>query len=137
MGGDWQQMVIEAEAADALFSGDAIHLLAHTGNRMEVQGTSVGARWSEAGAWQTFRVERKAGDGPLMPNDTIFLQAHAGRYVEVDGVAVKASWFEKGAWQALTVEKAAARRLITNTSEEKLSAHMGGEQLEHSELVLI
>merc|ERR1712139_25928 len=41
--GDWQAMKIEQEVVDALFSGGQISLLAHTGNRVEVAGSSVGA----------------------------------------------------------------------------------------------
>merc|ERR1712196_203118 len=53
--GDWQAMKIEREVTDALFSGDFIHLLAHTGKRVEIDGSSHRfCRWRLAtGSWLT------------------------------------------------------------------------------------
>merc|ERR1711881_830675 len=39
--GDWQSMQIEREVVNAVFSGHSIHLLGHTGKRIEVEGTAV------------------------------------------------------------------------------------------------
>merc|ERR1711881_758887 len=119
--GDWQSMLIQKEADGALFSGASIHLLAHTGKRVEVEAhtgalvdcesVTVQCRWRDWGAWQTFFIERKDGKGAVMPGDTIFLRAHTGKFIEVQGSTVRASWSEKGAWQSLVIEPA-QRRLL-------------------------
>merc|ERR1712093_169084 len=97
-------MVIQAEAANALFSGDAVHLLAHTGNRIEVDGTSVGARWGEAGLWQTFTMENYGGRA-IYSGDIVFLQAHTSKVLHVQDTLVLAEWNDYGAWQMFRVEK--------------------------------
>jgi len=42
--GDWQTVLIEKEVPGAISSGDLIHLAAHTGKRIEVEGNIVKAR---------------------------------------------------------------------------------------------
>merc|ERR1712054_470786 len=106
-----ESMSIEKEVIGALHSGDSIHLLAHTGKLIELEGTGVGARWSERGLWQTFTVETYGG-GAVYSGDAVFLKAHTGRFIEVSGVAVQANWWEVGEWQTFVLEKSALRRLI-------------------------
>lgn len=59
--GDWQALMIEKEVAGAIFSGDSVTFLAHTGNRVEVEGTAVAARWDDAGVCQTFSIHNYGG----------------------------------------------------------------------------
>merc|ERR1712072_1021539 len=54
-------MVIQREVVGALFSGASIHLLAHTGKHIEVEGNAVRARWTDRGQWQTFVIENYGG----------------------------------------------------------------------------
>merc|ERR1711879_1076158 len=91
--------------------GDFVFLRAHTGSFVHVQDTAVVAKWSDRGEWQRFVLQKKNGDGPVMPGDAIFLRAHTWRYIEVDGDAVRARWYEPGEWQSLIVEKSSSRRL--------------------------
>merc|ERR1712110_1267023 len=97
-------MKIEVEAVGAVFSGESIHLLAHTGNRIEVEGTSVRTRWSEAGPWQTFTIESFGGRA-IFSGDTIFLKAHSGNLLHVQDSAVRAEWDDHGIWQAFVIQK--------------------------------
>jgi len=39
--GDWRAMKIEKEETTALLSGSSIHLLAHTGNRLDVEAADA------------------------------------------------------------------------------------------------
>lgn len=101
--GDWQAMKIEREVAGALFSGDYIHLLAHTGYRIEVDlSGSVHAQWSEAGVWQTFTLFNYGGR-TISYGDTVFLKAHTGKLVHVEDTAVLAKWDDYGNWQKFTI----------------------------------
>merc|ERR1711981_487121 len=111
----------------AIFSGDAVFLKAHTGALVHVQDTAVRAEWDEYGLWQTFIIQKKSGDGPVMPGDSIFLRAHTGKFVEVDGVAVQARWYEEGQWQSLVVERSALRRL-TEASQQSAAAQLSKER---------
>merc|ERR1711998_632095 len=97
-------MGIEVEAVGAVFSGDSIHLLAHTGNRIEVEGTSVQARWSEAGLWQTFTIQNYGGRA-IFSGDAVFLQAHTGMMVDVQDTDVQARWQDWGDWQRFFIQK--------------------------------
>merc|ERR1711988_577531 len=82
-------MMIEKEPIGALFSGDFVHLLAHTGNRIEVEVTSVQARWPEAGLWQTFIIENYGGR-IIYSGDTIFLRSHTEKMLHVQNTSVLA-----------------------------------------------
>jgi hypothetical protein len=97
-------MRIEKEIFGALFSGDGIHLAAHTGMRIDVDGQAVQARFSEAGEWQKLVIENFGGRA-IFSGDTVFLKAHAGVFVDVEGVAVQARWNDRGGWQRLVIEK--------------------------------
>merc|ERR1711976_577180 len=97
-------MRIEKEAVGALFSGDSVHLLAHTGNHVEVDGEFVGARWPEAGAWQTFTIENYGGR-IISSGDFVFLRAHTGLLLHVQDAAVLAMWSEYGEWQRFVIQK--------------------------------
>merc|ERR1712185_830796 len=92
------------EAAGALFSGDSVHLLAHTGNYIEVDGEFVGARWPETGAWQTFTIENYGGR-VISSGDFVFLRAHTGSLLHVQDTAVLAKWSDYGEWQRFVLEK--------------------------------
>lgn len=93
----------------AIRSGDKIFLKTHSGwgSMLDVEGTSVQARWQDHGARQTFTINKNGGDGDIHAGDTIFLTAHTGRQIDVEGEAVQARWQDKGAWQSLTVQKPA------------------------------
>lgn len=80
------------------------HLLAHTGNRIEVEGELVRSRWSEAGAWQTFTISNYGGR-VISSGDAVFLRAHTGTFVHVQDVAVLAKWNDRGDWQRLVIYK--------------------------------
>merc|ERR1712232_1531761 len=97
---------IEVEAVDALFSGNSIHLLAHTGNRIEAEpwGGLVRARWSEPGLWQTFTIESYAGRA-IYSGDMVWLKSHNGALVHVQGTAVMANWGEYGDEQRFIIQK--------------------------------
>merc|ERR1712072_1596001 len=110
-------MQIEREVVGAVFSGSAIHLLAHTGKRIDVEGVAVQSRWSEKGAWQQLRIQKKDGSGAIFPGDNIFLQAHTGKFIDVQEHAVQARFSDQGDWQTLTIEKKENRRLSDTTSE--------------------
>merc|ERR1712072_1281876 len=97
-------MVVQREVVGALFSGASIHLVAHTGKRLEVEGDAVQARWSDAGAWQTFTIENYGGRA-IFSGDSVFMKAHTGKMLHVQGTDVLASWSDYGAWQKFTIEK--------------------------------
>jgi len=91
------------EATGALFSGDSVTLLAHTTKRIEVEGSSVNARWSEAGVWHTFTIENYGGRS-ISYGDAIFLKAHTGKLLHVQETSVLAEWEDYGAWQTFVIE---------------------------------
>lgn len=91
----------------AISSGQTIFLKsrAGTGNVLDIEDSSVRARWVDYGAWQAIVVE-KAGGGTISSGDVVFLKSsNTGRFVDVEGEQVQARWNERGAWQSLTVEK--------------------------------
>jgi len=102
--GDWQAMQIQKEAVGAVFSGNSIHLTAHTGNLIEVEGTAVQARWTEKGLWQKFTIESYGGRA-IFSGDGVFLKAHTGMFVDVQDVEVQARWGERGDWQKFYIER--------------------------------
>lgn len=102
--GDWQTMLIQQEVVGAVFSGDLVHLAAHTGNLIEVEGSSVMARWPEHGAWQTLAISNYGGRA-IYSGDEVFLKAHTGNMLDVESVTVKARWHDHGTWQKLIIER--------------------------------
>lgn len=111
--GLWQSLRIFNYGGRVVFSGDVVFLKAHTGAMIDVEGTSVQCRWDARGDWQKLILERKDGQGPVLPGDQIFLRSiHTGNTIDVDGASVQARWSEAGTWQTLTIEKAAATRRL-------------------------
>merc|ERR1711939_54057 len=104
--------------------GQAIHLLAHTGNRIEVEGTAVQARWAETGVWQTFTIESYGGRA-IFSGDAVFLKAHTGTMVDVQGSAVQALWNDKGGWQQLHIYKKDGSGAVMCGDAIFLQAHTG------------
>jgi hypothetical protein len=112
-------------------SGDTIHLVAHTENCLDVEGSAVQARWSDRGVLQKFRIE-KNGEGAIFSGDTVFLKAHTGKYVDVLpwyiwwlGSAVAARYDGRGSWQALTIEKKSGSGSILPDDTVVFRAHTG------------
>jgi len=97
-------MQIERQVVGAVVSGDSIQLSAHTGKKLDVEGTAVQARWGETGLWQTFSIE-SFGGGAIFSGDAVFLKAHTGKLVDVQDVEVQARWEDRGTWQTLHIEK--------------------------------
>merc|ERR1712176_505448 len=97
-------MRIEKEPAGALFSGDSITLLAHTGKHIEVQGESVGARWSERGHWQTFTIEGYGGRA-IHAGDLVFIKAHTGALLNVQNTVVQATGQANGNSEMFIIHK--------------------------------
>ncbi|CAK0843123.1 unnamed protein product [Prorocentrum cordatum] len=59
--GPTQELVVEKEANDgAIWPGDVVFLMAHTGKCIDVQGDVVSARWPMHGPWQAFTIEKAA-----------------------------------------------------------------------------
>lgn len=87
-------------------SGDSIFLKTRSGNgkHLDIEGSTVQARWESRGNWQQLLIE-KDGGGSIQAGDTVFLKAHTGAHIDVTGVDVQARWNEKGAWQALRIQK--------------------------------
>jgi len=106
--GDWQAMKIEREISGAIASGDRIHLLGHTGKRVDADPNgSVNARWSDTALWQTFTMYNYGGRN-VFHGDAVFLKAHTGRLVHVEGTQVAAKWQEWGDWQRFIIHKRGA-----------------------------
>jgi len=82
---------------------------------VDVQDTKVQARWPEWGDWQRFFIQKKDGNGAILPGDRVILQAHTGKMLDVQGGAVAANWHDTGDWQTFILEtrsdQAASRRL--------------------------
>merc|ERR1712093_808203 len=103
---------------------------------MGVQDTAVRADWNDYGLWQTFIIQKKSGNGPVMPGDSIFLRAHTRKFIEVDGVAVQARWYEEGEWQSLVVERSSLRRLA-EASQQNVAVQSAKEQEERSNFFFV
>ena len=106
-----------------IISGDTIYLKAHTGKNIDVEGTSVQARWENQGGWQALVIE-KATSGIISSGDTVYLKAHTGENLDVEGTTVQARWEDKGGWQALVIEKATSG-IISSGDTIYLKAHTG------------
>jgi hypothetical protein len=88
-------------------SGQIIFLKSHAGSGavIDIEDSSVQARWVDHGAWQAIVVE-KAGSGSISSGDQVFLKSsQTGAFVDVEGEQVQARWSERGTWQSFTVEK--------------------------------
>jgi len=116
----------------AIQSGDSVLLrVGRTGHRVTAQqdGT-VHAKWSHAGTWQRFVIEREAGSGDVESGDAVFLTAWTGMQVSVGDyeagelvrTAVHAKWGHKGTWQKLTIEKQGGEGAISDGDEIFLQA---------------
>ena len=67
--GSWQAFVIEKSdgrrmmaVGDSIYVGETIYLRAHTGKYIDVEGTSVRARYDDKGDWQALIIEKTIGD---------------------------------------------------------------------------
>ena len=67
--GAWQEFVIEKAGGrrmmaigDSIYVGDTVYLRAHTGKYIDVEGTSVRARYEEQGDWQALIIETAIGN---------------------------------------------------------------------------
>jgi hypothetical protein len=117
-------MQIEKEVSDAVFSGARISLLAHTGKRIEVEGSSVQARWSEAGLWQTFTIQNYGGRA-IFSGDAVFLKAHTGMMVDVQDTDVQARWQAWGDLQRFFIQKKDGSGAVVPGDRVVLQAHTG------------
>jgi hypothetical protein len=123
--GVWQTFTIQSYGGRALFSGDSVFVQAHTQKLLHVEWDAVvRADWSAWGEWQRLIIERKHGNGPVMPGDAVFLRVHTGNFIDVEGVKVQARFQDRGLWQSIVVEKSLTRRL-TKASTDGALAHSG------------
>lgn len=108
-------------------SGDAVVLQTHSGSglMLDVEGTSVQARWAHRGIWQTFSIEKLGGSGGLHAGDIVFLKAHTGKQLDIEGDTVQARWGDMGLWQSLTIEKIGSAGIILPGDVVCLKAHTG------------
>jgi hypothetical protein len=88
-----------------MYSGDSVYLKAHTGNYIDVEGSSVQARWTERGAWQRLTIVTEAG-GVIQSGDVVFLTAHTGKLWDAGNEAVQARYTDFGTWQKFIIESA-------------------------------
>jgi len=119
----------------AIQSGDSVLLrVARTGHRVTAQQDGqVHAKWSHAGTWQRFVIEREAGSGDVESGDAVFLTAWTGMHISVGNyeagelmrTAVHAKWGHKGTWQKLTIEKQGGVGAISDGDEIFLQAWTG------------
>merc|ERR1711962_781852 len=56
------------------------------------------------GGWQTFVIEREAGNGSVLIGDKIFLRTHTGNHLDVETFNVQARFNEQGNWQRFTLD---------------------------------
>jgi hypothetical protein len=57
-------LLIEKKAGGPLFSGETVSLRGGNGYCLDVEGSAVQARWTEAAEWQAFRIELVAAQLP-------------------------------------------------------------------------
>jgi hypothetical protein len=133
--GLWQTFTIDTYVGRTLTSGDAVFLIAHTGNLVDVESELAQARWNDRGGWQRFVIQ-KYGGGTIYPGDTVFLEAYTGNLIDIEGTEVKARWTERGDWQALVIEKLTSRRLhkLTSVSSKSPSRFANQEAIEGAAL---
>merc|ERR1711981_1408091 len=114
--GNWQAMSIVKEMGGSVKSGDAVFLRAHTGAYIDVSGESVQARWAEKGDWQKLIIEKRGGDGPILPNDLVCFRAHTDKYVHAQDSVLKAMWNECGDWQSMQIEREVVNAVFSGHS---------------------
>ena len=110
--GSGQMLIIEKDGDHdgdddgdgAISTGDTVYLKAHSGKHLDIEDTSVQARWTDHGNWQKLIVE-KDGNGAISTGDTIYLKAHTGKNLDIEGTSVQARWTEHGNWQKLIIKK--------------------------------
>lgn len=133
-----QTFTIQNYGGRALFSGDSVFVQAHTKQLLHVGWDAVvRADWSAWGEWQRLIIERKHGNGPVMPGDAILLRARTGNFIDVEGIKVQARFQDRELLQSIVVEKSLKRRLM-NISTDGAPTH-SGETLEekHGEFFVL
>merc|ERR1712072_1525479 len=70
-------------------SGDVIFLATRSGtsSMVDVEGTTVQARWVSRGMLQALVIEKESG-GPISSGDVVYLRSQADKHIEVEGEAV-------------------------------------------------
>jgi len=116
-----------ALSKEAIVSGQTIFLRTHAGSgkMIDIQDSTVRARWVDHGEWQAVLIQ-KAGGGAILSRDTVFLKAvHTGAFLDVQDESVQARWNETGTWQSLVVEKQFGDGALSPTDVVCFKAHTG------------
>jgi len=122
--GGSQSFIIQGSGTGDGFvrSGDAVYLLAGTGQRLGVSGSFVHAERDFASGFQSFVIEKPSG-GQIFTGDAVRLRAHTGRYVNVAGSSVQA-WSLDGDGCLFIIEERGFG-METTTSSSVASSHPG------------
>merc|ERR1712072_1578620 len=102
--GESKKITIEKAQGGEIRHNDQVFLKAHTEKHLDVEGTSVAARWNDQGGWQAFVIEREAGAGAVTIGDKVFLRTHTGNHLEVEAFDVQARFKDHGNWQKFTLD---------------------------------
>lgn len=107
-------------------SGDTVFLRTRsgTGNYIDVEGSSVQARWKSRGHWQGITIETKNG-GTIKHGDTIYLKSHTGAHFDVTGESVQARWADMGQWQSVVLERKLGNGVVQQGDLVCMRAHTG------------
>merc|ERR1712072_100530 len=68
------------------------------------------------GDWQKLIIEKRGGDGPILPNDLICFRAHTGKYVHAQDAVLRAVWNECGDWQSMQIEREVVNAVFSGHS---------------------
>jgi len=116
-----------ALSKEAIVSGQTIFLRTHAGSgkMIDIQDSTVRARWVDHGEWKAVLIQ-KAGGGTILSRDTVFLKAvHTGAFLDVQDESVQARWNETGTWQSLVVEKQFGDGALSPNDVVCFKAHTG------------
>jgi hypothetical protein len=103
--GLWQQMLLQRENPNAIFSGQLVYLKSvYTGRNIDVENTWVSARWQDHGALQKLTIDNLGGR-VIYCGDIVFITAHTGKQLDVETSKVQARYQDRGKWQQFVIEK--------------------------------
>lgn len=104
--GDWERFVVVDLNGGNLVSGDTVRLRAQNGKFVVAENGLVKANRDTGSTWETFKIMKVGGTGPINSNDKINLQAWDNRWVCAErggGHEVKADRTAAGPWETFTL----------------------------------
>jgi len=97
-------ITIEKNNGGGIMHNDQVFFKASTDKHMDVEDTTVRARWCDHGGWQSFVVVKESGQGNLMLGDVVFFKAHTGNHLDAGDGKVMARYNDRGDMQKFIVD---------------------------------